>query len=416
MARDTLTIDARRVPLVEEALPSFEQARRVGYRTLLNYQGEYRRYSFYDLWYAAQQLIAGVKPDLDPSLFRDKIVVVGTTAPGLSDVFSVPLAGKYPGAEIHATLIDSLLAGRFMAPAGPGTALAAVLAGAALVSAAAVWFGPWWATAVALGAAGALWWGALAMFRAGLWLPVTPTTAAIALAAFGGTGYHYVVEGREKRKVKHLFSRFVSQDVYERLLSDPARAALGGTRRDMTVLFSDIRGFTTLAERLDPEATVTTLNQFFTRMVPLVLAHGGTVDKFVGDMIMALFGAPLDDGDHADHAVQAALAMSAELDALNRERAGSGLPPLEIGIGINSGEMVAGLIGSERILSYTVIGDAVNLGSRIESLNKQYGTRVIVSDATRQRLRRRYDLRPLGDITVKGRTQPVSVFEVKASQ
>jgi adenylate cyclase len=270
--------------------------------------------------------------------------------------------------------------------------------------------------AVAVASLAGLWFGSAAAFRAGTWLPLVSPAAALALGTFGGTTYRYVIEGREKRQVKHLFSRFVSRDVYEQLLSDPRRAALGGDRREMTVLFSDIRGFTTLAERSDPESTVATLNTFFTRMVPIVLAHGGTIDKFVGDMIMALFGAPLDDPRHAEHALQAAIEMSKELDRFNAERAATGLPPLNIGIGINSGEMIAGLIGSERILSYTVIGDAVNLGSRLESLNKQYGTRLIISDATRQRLEgsgAKYDMRPLGEITVKGRSQPVSIFEVK---
>lgn len=415
MTRDALTIDGRPLPLIEEPIASFYGEGRTGYRTLLNFRGEYRRYSFYDLFYSAQQMASGVKPDIDPAEFRDKVVIVGTTAPGLSDVFSVPLRGKFSGAEVHANFIDSVMSGRFMAPSRRSTALALVAGGAAVVAAAAVWWGPWAAMAVALGGGAATWWAALAAFRAGVWVPITPPSVAIALAAFGGTAYHYVVEGREKRKVKHLFSRFVSRDVYEQLLDSPQRAALGGTRRDMTVLFSDIRGFTTLAEQADPEATVATLNEFFTRMVPIVFAHGGTVDKFVGDMIMALFGAPLDDADHADHAVGAALAMCAELDRLNAGRAAAGLPPLDIGIGINSGDMVAGLIGSERILSYTVIGDAVNLGSRLEGANKQYGTRLIISETTRQRLRKRYDMRPLGEITVKGRSQPVSIFEVKAS-
>jgi adenylate cyclase len=148
-------------------------------------------------------------------------------------------------------------------------------------------------------------------------------------------------------------------------------------------------------------------------MVEVVFAHRGTVDKFVGDMIMALYGAPLDDADHADHAVQTALAMVRELDQLNRLWAVEGRAALDIGIGINSGEMIAGNIGADTIMSYTVIGDNVNLGARLESLNKDFGTRILISDATRRQLKGHYDLRPLGDVTVKGKTKPVQVYEVR---
>jgi adenylate cyclase len=413
MDREFLTVAGRRVPLIETAIPTFSDTHPTGYRTMLRYTGTYRHFSAYDLFYSEQQLIAGVQPDLDPLTFRDKIVIVGTTAAGLGDVFTIPLAGKMPGSEIHANFIESLLSGRFMARARASLSIPVLLSCALVVSCASVWLGPWWAIGIGIGSAGALWWGSLALFRAGIWLPLIPSAMAIALAEFGGTAYHYVVEGREKRVVKQLFSRFVSHDIYERLLADPSRAALGGERREMTVLFSDIRGFTTLSEASTPEEIVSTLNDYFTHMVGVILANGGTIDKFVGDMVMALFGAPLDDPKHAEHAVQTALAMAAELDSINASRVAEGKPPLNTGIGINTGPMVAGMIGSARILSYTVIGDAVNLGSRLESLNKQYGTRIIISDTTRQQLERGYDMRPLGEVTVKGRSQPVSIFEVK---
>jgi adenylate cyclase len=148
-------------------------------------------------------------------------------------------------------------------------------------------------------------------------------------------------------------------------------------------------------------------------MVQVLFEHRGTLDKFVGDMVMALFGAPLDDEEHAEHAVQTALAMAAALDALNRDWQGRGMTPLDIGIGINTGDMVAGNIGSDTIMSYTVIGDAVNLGARLESLNKEYGTRIIISEATRSRLKGRYDIHPLGEVVVKGKSQAVAIFEVK---
>ena len=154
------------------------------------------------------------------------------------------------------------------------------------------------------------------------------------------------------------------------------------------------------------------LNEYFTRMVDIVFAHKGTLDKFVGDMVMALFGAPLDDPDHAEHAVDAALEMIRELHRLNEKWTAEGRPSLDIGIGISTGPMIAGNIGSEAIMSYTVIGDAVNLGARLESLNKQYGTRIIISQATREALPDRYAFRPLGDVVVKGKTRPVAIFEV----
>ena len=213
---------------------------------------------------------------------------------------------------------------------------------------------------------------------------------ASSFALFGGVGYQYFVEGREKRKMKRLFGQYVSKDVFEQLVANPELARLGGQRREMTVLFSDIRGFTTLTEQGQPEDIVGMLNEYFTRMVEIVFRHQGTLDKFVGDMVMALFGAPLDDPDHADHAVRGGArddrrAADAERSAGQAE---GRFAELDIGIGINTGPMIAGNIGSEAIMSYTVIGDAVNLGSRLESLNKQYGTRIIISEATREQLDR----------------------------
>jgi adenylate cyclase len=252
-------------------------------------------------------------------------------------------------------------------------------------------------------------------FASGSWIPIAVPTLALVFAFVGDLAWKYVVEGREKRQVKKLFSRYVSKDVYDQLVADPSLAALGGARRTMTVLFSDVRGFTAMSEKGSPEEVVAQLNEYFSRMVQVVFDHRGTVDKFVGDMIMALYGAPLDDEDHAEHAVQTALAMITTLQQLNREWDSQGKPQLDIGIGINTGEMIAGNVGSDTIMSYTVIGDAVNLGARLESLNKDYGTRIIISDATRERLKGRYDIHPLGDVVVKGKSKPVAIFEVKST-
>ena len=373
----------------------------------------YQTHAFFDLLYSEEQLLAGVKPNVDPSVFRDKIVFVGTTASGLFDVFETPFSnGKMPGINIHAAVADDILSNRFMWPQSDRVRTIVVLVAALLVGVIATAVPAWWATAMTVVLAAGFGLLATRLFAGGYWLNLSQPILGSSLALFGGVAYQYFVEGREKRKMKRLFGQYVSKDVYEQLVANPALARLGGQRRQMTVLFSDIRGFTTVSERGQPEDIVHTLNEYFTRMVDIVFKHKGTLDKFVGDMVMALFGAPLDDPDHAEHAVDAALEMIDELERLNARWTAEGRPALDIGIGINTGPMIAGNIGSEAIMSYTVIGDAVNLGSRLESLNKQYSTRIIISEATRDRLPARYVFRPLGDVVVKGKTKPVAIFEV----
>jgi adenylate cyclase len=371
-------------------------------------------YSFYDVFYSQQQIVEGQKPGIDPSLFKDRIVIVGAGAAGLKDAFTTPFPrGAIDGPEVHANMIDAFLASRSIERAPPATTLGLVVGAVVIVGAAGALLNAWLTGAVALAAAAVLAWLSVALFARGTWIPVAVPMLALVFAYVGDLAWKYFVEGREKRQIKKLFSRYVSKDVYDQLVANPSLAALGGARRHMTVLFSDIRGFTTLSEKGTPEDVVAQLNQLFTRMVAVVFRHRGTVDKFVGDMIMALYGAPLDDDDHADHAVQTALAMTRTLDQMNEEWAREGKPRLDIGIGINTGDMIAGNVGSETIMSYTVIGDAVNLGARLESLNKDFGTRIIISEATRARLKGRYDIHPLGDVTVKGKSQPVAIFEVK---
>ena len=373
----------------------------------------YPTYSFFDLLYSQEQILAGQKPDIDPAVFKDKMVFVGVTASGLFDVFETPFShGKMPGIQVHAAVADDLLSNRFMRAAPDSVRIATVLAAGLAVGVVATLVPAWWATGVTalLVAIGA--WVATRLFAGGYWLNLSQPAITRSVALFGGVGYQYFVEGREKRKMKKLFGQYVSKDVYEQLVANPGLARLGGQRREMSVLFSDIRGFTTVSEKGEPEEIVHMLNEYFTRMVQIVFHHKGTVDKFVGDMVMALFGAPLEDPLHAEHAVEAALDMIQELQKLNVKWESEGRPALDIGIGINSGPMIAGNIGSDQIMSYTVIGDAVNLGSRLESLNKQYCTRIIISEATRSLLTGTFTFKSLGDVIVKGKSKPVAIFEV----
>jgi adenylate cyclase len=422
---DVIVAGNRRIPLVPVTVRDAYDASKthqqwtmlVNYRApaLVDGKRPYPSYELRHLLFSEQQILAGEKPLVDPAVFKDKIVFVGLTASGLMDVFPTPFGprGTMPGIQLHASMADSVLSGRFIRPASNASRIATVAivaAGVGLLSA----FLPF---AAALTAAAAIlggWtWFAAAAFKGGLWLNLTQPLAAGAIALFAGTAYQYFVEGREKRVVSRLFGRYVSKDVYAQLIAHPETAELGGTRRDMSVLFSDIRGFTSVTERGNPEEIVSQLNEYFSKMVEVVFRHGGTVDKFVGDMVMALFGAPVDDPDHAEHAVRTAVDMVGELAVLNGRWAGEGKAQLDIGIGVNSGDMIAGNIGSSSIMSYTVIGDNVNLGSRLESLNKEYRTRIIISDATRTRLTGAFDTRSLGDVVVKGKTKPVAIFEVR---
>ena len=420
-----LRLGTSRVPLVRRRVANRDQwAMLINYRApalVRNSEGTlvrpYPSHQFSELFAAEQEIQEGRKPRLDPAVFKDKIVFIGLTASGLLDVFGTPLStsdsGSMPGIQLHASITDSILANRFIQPASTGSRLAPVLVTALAIGLLAAFLPFSAAAATSLAIVGGWTLFAISAFKGGQWLNLVEPVAVGGVALFFGTAYRYLIEGREKRKVAKLFGRYVSRDVYAQLMAHPERAELGGARREMTVLFSDIRGFTSVTERGDPEALVGQLNEYFSRMVAIVFRNKGTVDKFVGDMVMALFSAPLDDPDHAEHGVKTAIEMVQELGELNKAWAARGMTQLDIGIGVNSGEMIAGNIGSSSIMSYTVIGDNVNLGARLESLNKEYKCRIIISDATRTRLKTTYDIRPLGGVVVKGKSKAVEIFEIR---
>ena len=423
MERRAIRVRDRRIPLVPirvtNAVGTSESHDQwtmlVNYRAPVQTPGgrPYQTFEARHLLVSQDQLLAGQKPLVDPAMFKDKIVFVGLTGAGLVDVFQTPMGGGLmPGIQLHATVADSLLANRFITIASTSTRILTT-AGAAVVVGLMAALLPFAAAAAGAVIAASAWvWMAVVTLGSGTWLNTAQPLAAVAIAILAGTAYRYFVEDYQKRVVKKLFGRYVSKDVFDQLMANPKDAELGGKRREMSVLFSDIRGFTTVTEKGDAEALVAQLNEYFSKMVEIVFRHQGTVDKFVGDMVMALFGAPVDDPNHAEHAVETAVDMVKALSELNSNWSARGLPALDIGIGINSGDMIAGNIGSSAIMSYTVIGDNVNLGARLESLNKDFGSRIIISDASRTRLTGNYNIRPLGDVVVKGKTRPVAVFEV----
>ncbi len=421
-----LHLGERLIPLID-VHP--EYASRIETRHMLvNYRGAafadgerkvttYRSYHFCDVFESELRIEAGKEPKFDPQLFRDKIVFIGTTAAGLMDIFQTPFGseGKMPGMQIHASVVDDILARSFMRPARSAWMVTLLGASTLVVGTLGVYVGFWWALAAALMVGFSCAGVAAVSFRSGIWLPCVPTVVGLLVAQFSSVAYKYFVEDKAKRQVKALFSRYVSPVVVKELIDDPSKAKLGGQRRRMTVLFSDIRGFTTLSEAGKPEDIIRQLNEYFSRMVDLLFQHHGTLDKFVGDMIMGLFNAPVLDTDHADHAVQMGLAMLEGLKTLNERWRGEGRPTFDIGVGINTGDMIVGNVGSEKTLSYTVIGDNVNLGSRLESLNKQFNSHIIISEMTKSMLKGSYHMRPLGSVKVKGKTKEVSIYEVCVS-
>ncbi|HEY0590327.1 MAG TPA: adenylate/guanylate cyclase domain-containing protein, partial [Thermoanaerobaculia bacterium] len=358
-----------------------------------------------------------VAGDLDAQLrklFEGKTVIVGYTAAGLLDLKATPLSSTSPGVEIHANALDNLLRGDFNRGADPRVVLLLVVLSGALFGALAASIHSQAATA-----------GLLVLF-AGAWLAASPLLLrrgiaaaavgpAIAIAATWGTitAVRFIAEQKRSSLLKGTFGRYVSPQVLHYLLENPDKVQLGGERRDLTVLFSDIRGFTSISEAAEPEEVVEMLNEYLTRMVEILLSHGGTLDKFIGDAVMGFWNAPTEVADHPRRAVLCAIEMIEETARLREQWEKEGKASIRIGIGINTGEAVVGNIGSSRVFSYTVIGDTVNLASRLEGKNKDYGTEVIVSESTMLRMGDDIPAFYLDEVRVKGKNLPVKIYEIR---
>jgi adenylate cyclase len=248
--------------------------------------------------------------------------------------------------------------------------------------------------------------------RANLWVPMMGPLAAGTLAFTGSTLTRYATEGREKRRYRKTLLKYLSPQLVETIMEDFSWASLHAEKRLLTVLFSDVRGFTTFSEKYPPETVVATLNEHLNMMVTVIFKYQGTLDKFVGDCVMAFWGAPLAQPNHAELAARAALEMIEELEKLNQKWQSEGRPTLKIGVGVNTGEMLFGNIGSEQRMDFTVIGDSVNLGARLESATKELCASIVISEATYQRIRHLAQVRPLGEISVKGKEQKIVVYEL----
>lgn len=393
-----------RIQLGNGSIPTNEQG-----QLMINYYGEEQQFPHYSI---SDVVLGRTAPDT----FQDKIVMFGFTAPIYQDLHPISFQANFPGVETHATVIANILDQDFLTrPESTLFADLLLLAVLALLLGLVLRYTRPVSGALAMLAclAGVVWVAYYAFSVQKVWLNMVYPGLFILLSYVTITSYKYFTEERRKKAVKSAFQHYVAPTVVNQMLDQVTRLRLGGERKELTALFSDIRGFTSISEQMTPEELVRFLNEYLSAMTHIVLQYEGTVDKYMGDAIMAFYGAPLDQVDHAVRACRTALDMMARLRELRGEWAQRGLPPMDIGIGINSGEMSVGNMGSEERFDYTIMGDHVNLASRLEGINKQYGTNIVISQFTYALVRDEgFTVRELDAVQVKGRQEPVVIYEL----
>ncbi len=359
-----------------------------------------------------------LRHQVPPGTFRDRIVLVGATAVGTYDLRTTPVSALYPGTEILATVVDNVMTRRLLAR--PRWWKVFDLAAIVLLTVAAGFVVSRTGAVKGLLAVVALFAGYTVLagwlfLHHGIWVSVVYPLLGLTLDYTALTAYRYLSEERERRKVKGAFQQYVAPEVVEEMLKDPAtRLRLGGQEKVLTVLFSDLEGFTTYSEKYSPTEMIGILSEYYARMTEQVFANRGTLKEYVGDELMAFFGAPLDQPDHAIRACGTALAMRDARLKLNEEWASLGRPQLRARTGVNSGPMLVGNLGSKYRFAYGVLGDQVNLGSRLEGLNRTFGTSIIVGQNTAQLVGDAFVLRELDRVRAKGKKLPVTVHELVA--
>jgi adenylate cyclase len=364
----------------------------------------YPRYSFTDV----------VNGRIPAEELRGKVLFVGATAPGIYDLRVTPFNQNTPGVEVHATIADNIISGRFIQQGGM-TALVdmafIVLMGALayFLTTRLKLYGAIPATTLLL--AGYIWY-ANYMFESGYWINIIYPTLSVILALLVGGSFRYLVLEKSAREMRSMFSSYLSPKLVARLEKDPEAAKIGGDNKDVTVLFTDIKGFTTFSESHPPQKVVSRLNEYLGAMVQIIEQHDGTIDKFIGDAIMAYWGAPLSQPDHAKLAMGCVVAMALRMDELRAKWESEGEEPFAIRCGLHSGEVVAGNVGlAGKKMEYTVIGDTVNLASRLEGTAKYYGITYLVGEATYSSASDICRYRELDKIRVVGKQLPVTIYE-----
>ncbi len=350
---------------------------------------------------------------VDAEMLRGKIILVGTTAPGLLDMRSTPVSEVYPGVEVHANMIAGILDQNLKQQ--PAYMLGAEVLWLLLIGITLSVVLPLLTPMRAI-LASVFVFALSQALTLGIWqyadlvMPIANSLVMVALLFALNMSYGYFVESRTKRQITNLFGQYVPSELVDEMSKHPDSVSMVGESREMTVLFSDVRGFTTISEGLDPKELSLLMNEFLTPLSRVVYKHRGTIDKYMGDCIMAFWGAPLPDVNHAKNAIIAGIEMQLTLKKLQVHFKERGWPPIKIGVGINTGRVSVGNMGSEVRVAYTVMGDEVNLASRLEGITKQYGVGIVVGENTRNTVSD-FVYRELDHVRVKGKDKPIAIYE-----
>lgn len=375
---------------------------------LINYRGPRKTFPTYSFSDVAEGRVPG-------EFLKDKIVLVGATATGIYDMRSGPFSGAYAGVEIHANIVETILREDYIHRPDWVVLLdlAAIIVPGILLTLVLPWLPALPTALVTIGAAaGYIIFNGYIFNVYGIWTAVVYPVFTILFVSAALTTRQFMSAERKKKQLREAFGRYVSPNLVTEITRSPESLSLGGEERRLTVLFSDIRGFTTIAEGLSPRVLVRLMNEYLTPMTDIILDHEGTVDKYMGDSIMAFWGAPLKLEDHAAKACRASLAMRAKLFDLRDLWREMDVPELDIGIGISTGRLTVGNMGSRTRFDYTVLGDTVNLGARLESLNRVYNTHIIVPKYTYEDTKKEFVFRELDLIRVKGKRRPIKIYEL----
>ena len=418
---DTVTLTNKNIIIGDLKIPIKQNKNTVQSYTLFydvhkSTEYSHKKYSAVDIINSLDNIKNGKKPIINPEEFSNKIVFVGANAKAsalaLEDALPTPILNKHPGVDIQATNLDNLLHNEFIKKATPAQEILIILLLTIITFGLILSFSFFKSLILLFIIIIAYIFGCCILYSNGYAPNVITPIATQLITMIFGYSYRFIVEGKNKEKIQQAMGKYLSQDIMKNVVKNIDDIKLGGKKAEVTVLFADIRGFTRMSEQLSAEEVSNILNEYFTAIEPVITKYNGVINKFIGDAVMAIFGEPIHDANHPKNAVLCANEMLKTVEILREKWLFEGKPKIEIGIGINTGEAFVGNIGSEKRLEYTVIGDMVNIASRIESYNKVYKTNFLISSSTYKHVSKIADVIKISEVSIRGKSKKMDIYEV----